>query len=116
MSEATYERAPATFWPNPFKCVCTFGIYYLVKKVIHMHTKVWVSPKGVSYETGVLRRDTLQVPASRLSTYKTSQSLFERMFGLCTLEVYGAGDRPELTVNGLPDTQALKAALSQFDQ
>lgn len=73
-------------------------------------------PNGVSYETGVLRRDTVQVPAARLSSYKISQSLYERMFGLCSLEVWGSGDRPELTVNGLPDTQTLKAALIQFDK
>ena len=116
MSNATYEGTPATFLANPIKCVCTVGIYYLVKKVIHMHTKVWVSSKGVSYQTGVLRRDTLQVPAARLSTYKVSQSLFERMFGLCSLEVFGSGDKPEVAVGGLPNVDSLKAALRQFDQ
>lgn len=121
MSNATtYEGRPATFRANPIKVtiltVCTLGIYYVVQKITHMHTKVLVTPKGVNYETGVLRRETLQVPAGRLSTYKISQSLYERMFGLCTLEVYGAGDRPELVVNGLPDTQTLKAALSHFDK
>ena len=126
MSEATtYEGVPSTFLANPIKVCCTLGIYYLFKKVIDMNTKVRVSPEGVSYQTGVLRRDTVQVPAARLSTYKINQSLYERMFGLCTLEIYGAGDRPELVINALPlqvkrrhsaETQALKAALSQFDK
>lgn len=116
----TYEGRQATFRANPIKVaiftVCTLGVYYVVKKVIHMHTKVSVSPNGVSYETGVLRRDTVQVTASRLSTYKVSQSLYERIFGLCTLEIYGSGDRAELTINGLPNAQTLKTALSQFDK
>lgn len=120
MSDATYEGTPAVFRSDPIKVsiltICTGGIYYLVKWWIARHSELSVTPKGVDHETGVLRRDTARVPAARLSTYKIRQSFFQRIFGLCSLEVFGSGDKPEIVVDGLDKVDSLKAALSRFDQ
>ena len=112
---AAYEAHPCVWRAAPFtvtvvSCL-TAGIGYLVWRWISRFSTLRVSENGVRYVTGVLRRDEVHITPGRLSTYRIERSLMQRLTATCSLEVYGAGDAPEIVVNGLGKVESLASAM-----
>ena len=43
-----------------------------------------------------------------IRSVRVYQSLFQRMFGTGDIEVYSAGDNPEIIVKGMPDPARIR--------
>ncbi|RLW66570.1 MAG: hypothetical protein B6D70_03430 [gamma proteobacterium symbiont of Stewartia floridana] len=57
----------------------------------------------ILYEKGLLSKERSEVNISSVRTTKVKQSFFDRIFGVGTIEIYTAGDSPEIVAKGLPD-------------
>ena len=42
---------------------------------------------------------------------RVNQTLFQRMFGTGDIEIYTAGDAPEVTLRGMPDPHRIRELL-----
>ena len=59
-------------------------------------------------ETGLLSKDHTELNVDSIRTMKVSQSFLNRICGVGTIEVFTAGDEPEMRVAGLPRPHDLR--------
>jgi uncharacterized membrane protein YdbT with pleckstrin-like domain len=67
---------------------------------IHEHELVWTH--------GLLSKEYTEINMASVRTVRIEQSLFQRIVGAGDLEIYTAGDAPELTISGLPRPQEIR--------
>lgn len=71
-------------------------------------TRLELRGSDLILEQGLLSKTTTEVNVGSIRTVKVHQSFFNRVLGVGTIEVYTAGDLPEISVRGLPDPQHLR--------
>lgn len=67
---------------------------------IHEHELVWTH--------GLLSKEYTEINMASVRTVRIEQSLFQRILGAGDLEIFTAGDAPELTIRGLPRPQEIR--------
>lgn len=67
---------------------------------IHEHELVWTH--------GLLSKEYTEINMASVRTVRIEQSLFQRIVGAGNLEIFTAGDAPELTIRGLPRPQEIR--------
>lgn len=67
---------------------------------IHEHELVWTH--------GLLSKEYTEINMASVRTVRIEQSLFQRIAGAGDLEIFTAGDAPELTIRGLPRPQEIR--------
>lgn len=78
-------------------------------EVEHRHTSYKVDERGIEIRKGVLWRQAIQVPRSRVQHTDVSQGPIERAFGLGTLVIYTAGTgHARVDLAGLEHATALR--------
>ena len=78
-------------------------------EVEHRHTSYRVDERGIEIRRGVLWRQVIHVPRSRVQHTDVSQGPIERGFGLGTLVIYTAGtDHARVDLPGLEHAMALR--------
>ncbi len=91
--------------------VPVFGIGLLVFLVWHLKnksTKLSVQNGEILFEQGLLSKERSEVSISSVRTTKVKQTFFNRIFGVGTVEIYTAGDSPEIIAKGLPDPNRIR--------
>ena len=56
----------------------------------------------------MLSKERSEINISSVRTIKVKQSFFNRIFGVGTIEIYTAGDSPEITARGMPDPNRIR--------
>ncbi|MBW9257336.1 MAG: PH domain-containing protein [Candidatus Thiodiazotropha sp. (ex. Lucinisca nassula)] len=111
MSEL-YSEHPVMFKNNPIGFIVSiilipvFGIGLVILLVWHLQnkaSKLTINDSEILYEKGLLSKERSEVNISSVRTTKVKQSFFDRIFGVGTIEIYTAGDSPEIVAKGLPD-------------
>ena len=78
-------------------------------EIEHRHTSYRVDERGIEIRRGVLWRQVIHVPRSRVQHTDVSQGPIERGFGLGTLVIYTAGtDHARVDLSGLEHATALR--------
>ena len=78
-------------------------------EIEHRHTSYKLDPRGIEIRKGVLWRQVIHVPRSRVQHTDVSQGPIERGFGLGTLVIYTAGtDHARVDLAGLEHATALR--------
>lgn len=78
-------------------------------EIEHRHTSYKVDERGIEIRKGVLWRQVVNVPRSRVQHTDVSQGPFERGFGLGTLVIYTAGTQhARVDLPGLEHATALR--------
>jgi uncharacterized membrane protein YdbT with pleckstrin-like domain len=67
---------------------------------IHEQELVWTH--------GLLSKEYTEINMASVRTVRIEQSLFQRIVGAGDLEIFTAGDAPELTIRGLPRPQEIR--------
>ena len=76
-------------------------------RIQYRHLRYRVDPTGLAIRRGVLWREDLRVPRSRVQHTDVNQGPIERSFGLSTLIVFTAGTQhAKVSLDGLPDATA----------
>ena len=116
MSEL-YSEHPVMFKNNPIGFIITlflipvFGIGLLILLGWHLQnkaSKLTVKDKEILYEKGLLSKERSEVNIGSVRTTKVKQSFFNRIFGVGTIEIYTAGDSPEIVAIGMPDPNRIR--------
>ena len=112
-----YSEHPAMFKNNPLGFILSlllipaFGIGLLILLAWHLKNKgekLVISDKEILFETGLLSKNRAEVNISSVRTVKIQQSFFNRIFGTGTIELYTAGDKPEIVAKGMPDPNKVR--------
>ena len=62
----------------------------------------------ILFEEGLLNKNRSEIHIERIRTIKIKQSFFNRIFGTGTIELYTAGDTPEIVAVGMPDPHRVR--------
>ena len=63
------------------------------------------------FTSGILSKKSTELKLMSIRTINVSQSFFQRIFGTGDLDIFTAGDFPEVALKGMPDPLKLKAKL-----
>lgn len=111
-----YEANPPMFRNNPIGFVLSVllipvgvGIVILVVWAIASRTKkLTITETEVKYETGLLSKSRTELRLDGIRSVRVNQSFFQRLFGTGDVEVYTAGDSPEIVIAGMPDPERIR--------
>jgi uncharacterized membrane protein YdbT with pleckstrin-like domain len=116
MSEL-YSEHPVMFKNNPLGFILCLilipvgGLGLLILLTWHLKnkaSKLSVSDNEILFEKGLLSKERSEVNLSSVRTTKVKQSFFNRIFGVGTIEIYTAGDSPEIIASGMPDPNKIR--------
>ena len=111
-----YEDHPAMFRNNPLGFLLAVllvpvGIGIVILVVWHLKSKasrLQVTEDEVLYEKGLLSKERSEIAISSVRTVRVSQSFLNRLFGTGTVELYTAGDNPEIVAVGMPNPNRVR--------
>ena len=116
MSEL-YSANPAMFKSNPLGFILSivlipfFGLGIVIFLIWYLRCKssrLVVTDTEILFEQGLLSKDRSELNFSSIRTVKVKQSFFNRIFGTGTIELYSAGDSPEVVATGMPDPNKIR--------
>ena len=119
---ALYSEHPVMFKNNPLGFILTlllipaFGIGLIILLVWHLRSKsskLSVYDNDILYEEGLLSKERSEISISSVRTIKVKQSFFNRLFGVGSVEIYTAGDDPEIRASGLPDPNRIRELIKK---
>jgi uncharacterized membrane protein YdbT with pleckstrin-like domain len=118
--EILYEAHPPMFRNNPVGFVLSVALIaaavgILILLVWYVKTrseKLTITREDLRYERGILSKSRSEVRLTGIRSVRVHQSLFQRMFGTGDIEIYTAGDRPEIIVKGIPDPNEVREIIS----
>ena len=116
MSEILYEEHPSMIRTHPLGTVIAIllipvgiGILILLYWYLTMKAdKLTIKEDEVIWTHGLLSKQYVEINMASIRTTKIEQTLLQRMLGAGKLEIFTAGDSPELTVNGLPNPDKIR--------
>lgn len=112
-----YSEHPVMFRNNPFGFIISlllvpvFGIgllIFLAWFLKNKGTKLSVTERDILFEKGLLSKERAEISISSVRTVRVKQSLFNRIFGVGSIEIYTAGDDAEIFASGLPDPNKIR--------
>jgi uncharacterized membrane protein YdbT with pleckstrin-like domain len=122
MSEL-YSEHPVMFKNNPIGFIVTillipvFGIGLLILLAWYLQnksSKLTINENEILFEKGLLNKERSEVNISSVRTTKVKQSFFDRIFGVGSVEIYTAGDSPEIVAKGLPDPNKISEIIRPY--
>jgi uncharacterized membrane protein YdbT with pleckstrin-like domain len=119
--EILYEAHPPMFRNNPLGfvisvllCPVVVGIVILIVWYIRVRSEMLtITNEELHYETGFLSKSRSEVRLTSIRSVRVHQSLMERIFGTGDIEVFTAGDEPEVTVRGMPNPDQVRELISE---
>ncbi|MBU2884419.1 PH domain-containing protein [Gilvimarinus agarilyticus] len=118
-----YAANPVMFKNNPLGFIatlilCLVGIGFIIFLVWHLKNKssrLVVTDEDVLFEQGLLSKERSELNIKSIRTVKVKQSFWNRVFGTGTIELYTAGDSPEIVAKGLPDPNTVRDIIKAND-
>ena len=116
MSEL-YSEHPVMFKNNPLGfIICLIlipvgGLGLLILLTWHLRnkaSKLTVNDNEILFEKGLLSKERSEVNLASVRTTKVKQSFFNRIFGVGSIEIFTAGDSPEIVATGMPDPNKIR--------
>jgi uncharacterized membrane protein YdbT with pleckstrin-like domain len=120
-----YEAHPAMFRAHPFwfilsvLLIAAFGIGVLVLLYWYIKTRatsLTVTSNDITYERGILSKDRTSVSLRHVRAVHVTQSFFNRILSVGTIEISTAGDEPEFTIADLPDPHVIRDAIAKAQE
>lgn len=117
MSEPLYSEHPAMFKNNPIGFIVSlvlipvFGLGLLILLWWYLQCKgslLTVKEHDILYEQGLLSKNRAEFSIAGIRTVRVNQSFFNRIFGVGTIQIFTAGDKPEIEAKGMPDPNRVR--------
>ncbi len=115
--EIRYENHPPMFRNHPIGFILSillipaFGVGLLILLVWYVKSKsekLTITETELKYERGILSKSRNELRLANVRSTRVNQSLFQRMFGTGDVDIFTAGDNPEVTVKGFPDPNMIR--------
>ena len=74
-----------------------------------------VTSEDVLFEKGLLSKERSELTIRSIRTVRVKQSFWNRIFGTGTIELYTAGDHPEIVAKGMPDPNRVRDIIKAND-
>ena len=111
-----YAEHPAMFKNNPLGFILAVlliavGVGIIILLWWYLQTKaskLTVYENEIMFEKGLLSKERSEVNISIVRTVRVKQSFFNRIFGVGTVEIFTAGDNPEIVARGMPDPNRIR--------
>ncbi|MDO3383192.1 PH domain-containing protein [Gilvimarinus algae] len=118
-----YSANPVMFKNNPLGFIAAlilvpFGVGIIIFLVWHLKnksSKLIITDSDVLFEQGLLSKERSELTIKSIRTVKVKQSFWNRVFGTGTVELYTAGDSPEIVAKGLPDPNTVRDIIKAND-
>jgi uncharacterized membrane protein YdbT with pleckstrin-like domain len=112
----TYNAHPVMFRNRPFSFVLSVllipaGIGILILLYWYLQCKATalsVAEGQIYLEEGLLSKSRSEIDCDSVRTVKVYQSVMNRILGVGSIEIYTAGDEPEMLVKGLPNPNEIR--------
>ena len=116
-----YDQHPAMFRNRPVAFILSvllipvlvgaliLAVWYLKTKA----SRLVVTSESILYEAGLLNKVRSEIAIEGIRSVKVSALFFERIFGVGTIEIFTAGDRPEIQISGMRDPESIRDYISQ---
>lgn len=112
------------FRTNPFGFILALllvplGIGIVIFVIWHLKNKanrLVITNTEVLYEKGLFSKQRSEISMSSIRTVKVYQSFLNRVTGVGNIELYTAGDSPEIVVKGLPEPNSIREHLKMGQQ
>lgn len=120
--EPLYSESPVMFKNNPLGFILSiviipaFGVGLVILLIWYLRcisSKLTITETEILYEQGLLSKNRSEIGFSSVRTIKVKQSFFNRIFGTGTIELYTAGDEPEIVASGMPDPNKVRELIKQ---
>lgn len=107
-----YQNSPPMFRNNPLLfllfvvLILAFGlglILLLWWYVVSKSKSLTITDEELRYEVGILNKQRSEIRLSSIRSVRINQSFWQRIFGTGDLDIFTAGDNPEVTSKGMPD-------------
>lgn len=117
-----YTEHPSMFKNHPIGfilsvlLIAAFGLGIIILMVWYLQckaSKLSVTESEVLYEKGLLSKERSEFKLDSIRSIKVKQSFSDRIFGVGTVELYTAGDDPEIIVKGIPDPNRVREIIKQ---
>lgn len=117
MSEPLYSEHPVMFKNNPLGfilcllLIAAFGLGLLILLWWFVQTRssrLTVKENDILYEQGLLSKNRAEFSIRGIRTVRVYQSFFNRIFGVGSIQIYTAGDKPEIEAKGMPDPNRVR--------
>lgn len=116
MSDVLYEANPSMVRMYPFGTVLAvllipLGIGLLLLLYWYIQTKfdhLTIRTDEIVWTHGLLNKQYTEINMSSVRTVRVKQSLLQRLLNAGDIEVYTAGDVPEVVIRGMPDPEAIR--------
>lgn len=82
--------------------------WYLVSRT----TKFTITDSEVLFEKGILNKEHSEIALASVRSVKVKQSLINRMFDVGTVEIFTAGDHPEIVAASLPEPRRIRELIN----
>lgn len=112
-----YAEHPVMFRNHPvgfiisLLLILAFGVGLLILLWWYLKnksSKLSVTEHDILLEKGLLSKVRAEVSITRVRTVRISQTFFNRIFGVGKVEIYTAGDKPEIVASGLPEPNRIR--------
>ena len=116
MSEVLYEEHPSLVRTHPLGTVIAvllipvgIGILILLYWYLTMKAdKLVIKDDEVIWTHGLLSKQYVEINMASIRTTRVEQTLLQRMLNAGKIEIFTAGDEPELSVNGMPNPDKIR--------
>lgn len=112
-----YSENPVMFKNNPLGFIASviliaaFGLGIIILLVWYLKTKalkLTVTEHDIVLEKGLLSKEHSEINIDSIRTIRVSQSFFNRLFGVGKIEIFTAGDNPEVVATGMPEPNRVR--------
>lgn len=119
-----YHENPVMFKNNPLGFILAlilvpvFGLGLLIFLFWYLQNKsltLIVTETDVLFEKGLLSKERSELTIRSIRTVRVKQSFWNRIFGTGTIELYTAGDSPEIVAKGMPDPNRVRDIIKAND-
>lgn len=125
MSEPLYSEHPAMFKNNPLGYILSlilipaFGLGLLILLWWYLQCKssrLTVDERDILFEEGLLSKKRAEFGIEGVRTVRVNQSFFNRIFGVGTIQIYTAGDNPEIEARGMPEPNRVRELIKAYQK
>ena len=102
-----------------FVCICliaAFGLGVLLLLGWYIKTRtdeLQISSSKIQWVHGIVSKTYVEVDIQQVRTVRVHQNFTQRIFRSGLLEVFTAGDKPEIVIRGLPYTTRIREIIDE---
>ena len=102
-----------------FVCICliaAFGLGVLLLLGWYIKTRIdelKISSGKIQWVHGIVSKTYVEVDIQQVRTVRVHQNFIQRIFRSGLLEVFTAGDKPEIVIRGLPYTTRIREIIDE---